>query len=286
MTMRLLIRLICAGVMLGACTVGVVEFQYYREAFETQYAEGGKVLDRLGTAERTLVARRTSRQGATRDFDPDAAAYELAVGDPPLTEAIRASLDSLRTYNDTLTGLSSGESAAAMSARLGSSTTALTQALSGIGGAAGLDLGITASVQTAIGPALQVMKQLSVIRNRVEFRRQLLVGYPDMRALMTTLRAGTPDMFEVIKRSYVKRGSLGGGTTDGIPNARLDALDADRKLLAGWVILIDRTLIAMDAAVLVLSEGGTDADLAGLVEATVEIRALADTIRAVRVAPN
>ena len=96
----------------------------------------------------------------------------------------------------------------------------------------------------------------------------------------TTERNGTKDMFELMQRSYVIRSSLAG--TDGVSNENLKKLEADRALLAGWVILLDRTIVAMDSAILAIAEGESSADLAGLVDATVEIRALAETIRALQ----
>ena len=69
-------------------------------------------------------------------------------------------------------------------------------------------------------------------------------------------------MFDVMRRSYVQRGLLGG--TDGIAEEDLGRLDADRELLAGWVILLDRTLLAMDAAK-AAAESGSRVDVETLV---------------------
>ena len=285
MISRYLSRLLLVA-LLASCTAGVVEFQYFRAAFETQYAEGTRVLDRLGAAERTVVGRQLARRSAVRDFDPDEARYDLNVGDPPLTAAIRASLDALRDYNASLSGLASGESAAALNARISTGVGALRSAVEAVGGAAGLDLGLSATLGSTLERVLPLYSQLARIGNRIEFRRQLLLAYPDMRALMLELRGGTRDMFTLIKRSYVTRGSLGGGGIDGISPGNLVKLDEDRKMLSAWVILIDKTLVAMDAAVLAMAEGGGSGDLAGLVEATVEVRALADTIKALRTSQN
>ena len=91
-----------------------------------------------------------------------------------------------------------------------------------------------------------------------------------MRELLLTLRAGTPAMFEIIKRSRVARGSLEG--TGGISTEGLSALENDRALLASWVVLMDKALLAMEAAATAAMSDISAADLAALSDASVELR--------------
>ena len=53
----------------------------------------------------------------------------------------------------------------------------------------------------------------------------------------------------------------------------------DLQLLAGWVILIDRTIISLDIAVKAAMSDASPANLAALSEAAVELRILAAQIR-------
>lgn len=243
------------------------------------------MLDRLAAAERTVSSRSQARELGITNFDPNQASIYLQVGDPPLTDAIRSSLDSVRQYNQALSGLATGEAASALSNRFSTAATSLGASAASITGAAGLDLAVTPQLSSAIGQVLPIFRQLATISNRIQFREQLLLAYPDVRNLLVTLRNGTKDMFELMKRSYVTRGSLGSGSTLGISPDNLKKLEADRAMLAGWVILLDRTIVAMDAAVQASAMGSSSADLASLVEATVEIRALADTIGALQTDP-
>ena len=50
-------------------------------------------------------------------FDPDNAAYYLDTVDPPITASFRASLKSLKIYNEALVGLTNGEAASVLAAR-------------------------------------------------------------------------------------------------------------------------------------------------------------------------
>ena len=68
----------------------------------------------------------------------------------------------------------------------------------------------------------------------------------------------------------------------GIPTSDLPRLEQDRKLLAGWVILLDKTLAAMDLAVRVEQQGGGGLGAAALTEAAIDVRVLAEAVKASR----
>lgn len=263
----------------ASCTAGVPEFLQFAAAYEVQAVEADKVLDRLAEAERVLVRRRFARDAGVRAFVPAEAAYYLDVGDPPLTGAIRASMRSVGLYNDTLAGLATGEAASALTVRIGDASAALAVAAGSLALLAGAGIAAPPAIGIAIERLRPLLGRLAGAASRAEFRRRLVAAYPDIRALVLAVRGGTAQMFVVIKRSYVQPGLLGG--TDGIAKADLAALAADRRLLAGWVVLLDRTLVAMDRAKAAV-ERGSPADVAALVSASIGIRALAGTIRALR----
>ncbi len=267
--------------LVAACTAGIPEFRYFDEAYDLQAVEANKVLDRLAAAERTLIRRQFGREAAIRDFDPDEAGYYLDVGDPPMTGAIRDSMRSVGLYNDAISGLATGEAATALSARIGGAATSLSAAAQSVAALSGPGVVIAPIAGTAIQSLLPLFEQAAAAANRAEFRRQLIAAYPDVRALVVALRAGTPQMFDVMRRSYVQRGLLGG--TGGIADEDLARLEADRQALAGWVILLDQTLRAMDAA-RAAAENGSTVDIETLVSASIGIRTLSETIRALQAA--
>lgn len=270
--------------LLASCSSGVSEFRLYDQAFDAQAVEGNKVLDRLAKAERVVVKR--SRTNNIRSFDPNDAAYIVAVGDPPLTAAIRASLEAVQAYNKSLVALTDGTASKAMSARIGIITANLSAAVSAFpgaktavaatgGGGAAIAAGLAAANR-----ALPVFEQVAGTALQASFRKQLLAAYPDMRELIVSARDGTGDMYHVVYRSYVVPGSLDG--SGGVPSSDLGKLQEDRRLFAGWVILLDQTIEAMDIAALAALEGSSTTDLAELAEESVRIRALAEAIKATR----
>lgn len=276
----LILSIVLAGFSaLAGCSGGIAEFQLFEQAFDAQFDQGNKVLDRVATAERKVFLRQQGRTVGLSAFDPDDAAYYLQSGDPPLTGAIRASLKSVRSYNKALSGLVNGEAARALSNRVGTISSNLLVAASSLQVAAGGSSGaLTGGGQAIINRLLPVFEPLTTLANRSAFRRQLLAAYPDMRALLVTLRAGTEDMYDVIRRSYVQRGKLGVGR-DGIPSAERPRLERDRALMAGWVVLIDRSLVAMDAAAEAALRGASTTDVASLAETALELRVLAEKIK-------
>ncbi|WP_324751447.1 hypothetical protein [Roseovarius sp. Pro17] len=266
--------------LLCACSFGAAEFQIYRQAFEIQYVEGDKVLDEVGRAERKLMQQKFNRLSGVRSFDPDEAKYYLKVGDPPLAGAIRASLTALKDYNDALSGFATGEAAAAVRSELSSASSSLEASLTTLGGATGVDAAFVKILSEGIGRVLLVLEVLERAQNRAVFRERLVAAHPDMKNLMLELRRGTGPMFDVVKLGYTTRGSLGG--TDGINTDNLKRLEDFRGLLAGWVILIDQSVLAMDQAVLAVATQAYAPDLTSLIKASVEIEVLAEAIKTAR----
>ncbi|MER8394924.1 hypothetical protein NKH10_23885 [Mesorhizobium sp. M1340] len=276
------------SISLASCVSGVAEFQLYVQAFGKQYEQGQTVLDRVARAERIVVRRRMAGTSAS-DFNPDQAAYYIDIGDPPITASIRASLKSLKDYNDALGALASGERAEALVARAGTLTVALAGTVTALGaatGAAALVPGASQLVSQAAGAANQavpIFQRIGAHASRESFRRQLIEAYPAMRELMLAMREGTPAMYEIMKRSYVQRGSL--ETPTGIPSSNVAELEKDRELLAGWVVLIDRSLAAMETAVATAMSGASPGDLAALTAASVELQVLAVQVQDIRKRP-
>ncbi|MEM9047177.1 MAG: hypothetical protein AAGC92_00535 [Pseudomonadota bacterium] len=271
---------VLALLVLSGCSTGVPEFGLYQQAYEAQYAESARVLDRLGTAEAILRERRAAAEPGIAPFDPDRAGQLLGLDEPPLTAGLRRSLDALKSFNDALSGLATGEAAAVLSARIGSASAALSAASQSILAAGGLAIAAVSSLEGSVAAALPVLERLAAISDRARFRDALLEAYPDMRALLVALRAGTPDLFEVMLEARKTPGSLSG--VDGVARADLPLLEEDRRLLAGWVVLLDETLRAMDLAATVIADPAAQAGITALTEAAVEVQTLADIIKALR----
>lgn len=277
---------VALAILLGGCgNRGAAEFLSYTEAYNVQYEQGEAILNSVARAERIVVRRRLFRGNFVAPFDPDQAAYYVDTVDPPITASIRASARSLKSYNQALGALANGEAAAALTNRIGTLTSniagaivASQVALGGPPAVAGADILMSKSTK-ALNLALPIIQQIATYASRDAFRKQLVAAYPAMHDLLLTLRNGTPAMFAIIERSRVVRAS---GTETGLTSEGEIALNKDRELLAGWVLLMDKTLLTMDAAVEAAMRDAPEADLAALSDGAMELRVLAEKVKSLR----
>jgi hypothetical protein len=281
--------LLCCALILPGCSSGIAEFGQYAEAFEAQHAQGSDVVDRFARAERTVMMRIIVRRGEVPGFRPEEAAYFVEAADPPVAASIRATVTVLRDYNLALAALASGETDratvarfAGMAANIAAAAAALDALPLAAKAASDTDGNALAAVTGEIAAALPVVNQLATLAGRAAFRREFLAAEDDMQSLLLTLRAATPAMFAVMERAYVVPGNI--DTDSGIPLDDLPRLEADRIALAGWVVLIDRTRLAMSKAA-AAARAGPFSSPAGLLEASVELRVLAEQIRAAGLTP-
>lgn len=272
------------GLLSASCSQAVPEYNVYVQAFNAQYEQGDAVLDIVGQAERVVVLRRLERRGDS--FDPDNAAYYLDSVDPPITASVRASLKVLKAYNEALAGLANGEAAEALATRMSALATnvaaasgAASVALGGPAAAAGADVLVTGAAK-ALESATPILRTALTAASREAFRQQLIEAYPAMRDLIVALRKGTPDMFEVVRRSLVTRGSDESRTGRSADGDRV--LNKDRQLLAGWVILMDKSLVALEQAVASAKSGSSATRVAGLTDASIELKVFAEQMKVIR----
>jgi len=133
---------------------------------------------------------------------------------------------------------------------------------------------LIADIEPAIGTAVTIFKAAATVAARESFRTKLLRAYPSMRTVLVSLRDYTPQMFAVMHAAVV---DSEGDITD------QNQLDRDRKLLASWVLLMDASLVAMDAAHEAIKQGKSNLSLTALNEATFELRVLSETLRDERI---
>lgn len=276
------IRLLVITVLVGACTApGSQEFQLYSDAYDAQYTQGDKVLSALAKAERVMFERIATRKRASETFDPNDAAYYVNGVEPPITASIRATLKAVKDYNDAMAALANGERAAALSNRIATLTSSALGAVSATSVASqtpdnGLGTQALAAKTGGLLAALPFVKQAITIASREAFRRRLIHSYPLMEKLLKTLRdEGTPVMFRVLKQGRRERGM---DARAGLTEAGQAALNEDRALLAGWVLLLDKTLVTLKAAK-TAAENGSAINLANLNNAAIELRVLAAQVK-------
>jgi len=260
-TFGLLAAYCLVGALLNSCTAsGYQEFQLYSTAYDEQYAYGDQVLTALGTIERKAFLR--SRSADDLSFHPEDAAYYISGVEPPITASIRGSLKALKDYNKALAALGNGESAEALTNRVSTLTSNVIGTIAASSGATGTGAGIAAASTHYLGLALPFFRAAAGAASREAFRTQLIAAYPPMFSLLKTLRDGTPEMFEMLDRN-------------GKP------IRENRELMSGWVLLLDQSIVALNAAKLA-AESHTPVNLAGLSDAAIEMRVLAEKTKAAR----
>lgn len=278
------LALLLLGCLAAGCAQAVPEYNFYAQAFNAQYEQGEAVLDILSGAERTVVVRRLDRQNTP--FRPDNAAYYLDNVDPPITASFRASVRTLKTYNEALAALANGEAANALTARMAALTSNVTDgvaagsvALGGPAAAAGAQAAV-AGVAGALEVAKPIFNMAATAASREAFRQQLVAGYPAMRGLIVELRKATPEMYEMMERSLVRRGSDESPTGLSLDADRV--LAKNRQLLAAWVLLMDKSLVALAQAVAAADGNNSAMRIAGLTDASIELKVFAEQMRAIR----
>ena len=87
-------------------------------------------------------------------------------------------------------------------------------------------------------------------------------------------------MYQIMERSLVVRGS-DETDTGRSPDAER-VLANKRQLLAGWVLLMDKSLLALDQAVAAAKSSDSAARVAGLTDASIELKVFAEQMKAIR----
>jgi hypothetical protein len=103
----------------AACSFnGIVEFETYKTAFDKVQSTSTGILDQLAKQERWLFFKVTKNARSPVLFDHALATHSTDSADPPGTASFRAALDTIKTYNDLLFGLETGQTAQAMVAKV------------------------------------------------------------------------------------------------------------------------------------------------------------------------
>lgn len=270
---RRTVTLVAALVLASCATLsGIREFEDYRVAYQKAYETGSRILDVLADAERENFFIETPEATSTREtpFIPANAAYYTESVDPPGTAAFQRALDVVKSYNDLLYALATGEKAKDLTAKLSDFAAKKSAAVSETGAAAAAG-GSVAAVSGTIGGALSVLTPAIeaglTYRSRDEFRRFLRETHPAIKTILATLRERTVDVFPTLV-SGVRRDAR----RTGFDEAKLRKIRTYRGLLSDWVVLLEAAEAALDTAVTSLDDPATvESALAGLSANLLEI---------------
>lgn len=268
--------LLCAILLCGCVSSqGVAEFEAYRNATIKLSETSTAILDQLAVQERALFLKSETKQ-LTLNFDPDLASYYTDTVDPPGTRAFRNAFQAVIAYNDLLYGLSSGQTADVMTAKIGTLNSSLASSIQSADFLSSTTLpqrvAISAGLQTAFLEIRPLLRSGLGLRSRQRFREYLIDYYPAIRNLLVGLRQSTGNMFLVLNAPELNR--IRASVTGQPSKEDLDHILAYRRLLANWVILIDASIAGLDAAKKSIEAPATPADVVeGLTTATQELNA-------------
>lgn len=269
--------------LLSGCTAaGSQEFQLYNQAYDAQYTQGDVVLTALAKAERNVFSSVQTSQSLSERFQPNQAVYFVDSADPPMTASIRRSLRAVKAYNDAMSALANGESAAALTLRINSFASETVGAIAAttavIGnpavsvGAKALATGLKASLD-----AIPIVKEFANVASREAFREKLIASYPQVDGILLKVRdEGTPVIFAYLQEELITVGDQ--SSRGGIPDKSIPVLEQDRKMLSGWVLLLDQTRSSLKAAK-TAATARTTVNLANLTNAAIELRVTAEQVK-------
>ncbi|MEP2981598.1 MAG: hypothetical protein ABJO86_19065 [Lentilitoribacter sp.] len=253
---------------LAGCNTGIKEFELYSTAFALQNETAQQILDKVAHAERWHWSQ---LDGGGSGFSPDQAAYYVNAGDPPYTDSMRLTLKALEAYNAALIGLTNGQAVEAIRGKVSTIVTNIDTATSilAAGRFAPSQEIVSAVLPTAsdLATANTIFKTIANSAAKDSFRKQLARAYPSMKKVLLTFRNGSDDLYFAVV-------SVRGVTKE----QRLK----DRELFASWVLLIDDTLETMETAVIAVQSNMLPADIDALAEQSVELRILAEKLKAAR----
>lgn len=274
-----LLAVLLAGALAACVYGGVAEFEAYKTAFDSVQSTSTSILDQLALQERRLFLKLNQNASNPRRFNPDLARYYTDSVDPPGTASFRAALATIKTYNDLLYGLETGQTAQALSAKLAALEASITSAVNDTAALApSVSAQIQAGTTTINGLFVELQPFLTLALNaqsQAAFHDFLIQSYPTVRKLLWELRNSTAAIFPMLT-SAVLDSAVGRPLT---PD-ETSKISSYRKLLADWVILLETTVKALDAANAAATAPPTIVDrVTGLTTVASELDAAAKSAR-------
>ncbi|TDX23828.1 hypothetical protein DFO67_12332 [Modicisalibacter xianhensis] len=239
-------------VLAGCASNGSQETIMYRDMFRETHTTSKVILDKLALSERALFEEtRYSETIQKFDFIPSEARYYIETLDPPITASLRDSLEIIIAYIEAMAALATGESTKLISARASEIGALATNMLVSFD-----DVTEPSVFSSIFDDTFQIIIPLKAFtplveyaitqRTRREYQSQFLTNYENIDTVLKNMRDLTPLMMNVVKTNiFLSSHSAGGSIAD---QEALGKLKAFRTLLAGWVVLIEGTRVALRLA--------------------------------------
>lgn len=267
---------------------GIAEFQAYKNIFDTAAEAAEPIIAILRNEERALKRGRINdgkaengvavdvASGIAMNFDPAHAEILSDTADPPFTHAVRGAVSVLQSYNEIMIKYAEGTALDALRAEAKRLQNEAIGTASALAGAAGSSFALGAGAKVALGTIGEVAGTLAKSGSRQAFRTELVKREPEMQTLLDELISSTVEAYDLVTRRS-QRVVLSGEASAKDERAKIEAR---RKMLAEWVVLLRNSKIALRSAASAIRDGGgAFALVSGSANTLAEIHASAQRIK-------
>lgn len=265
-------------VILNSCAsyTGVAELEVYKSSFDKNYIVSSAILDRLGAKERELYFQINPISHSS--FEPALVAYYADYVDPPATAAFRHSMELVRTYNDLLFSLATGEPAAKLAARVRTLDLVGSQAQADVAklqkalpSSASAELTrVTSGLIASIAPATEFLEVALKHQSRDDFRTFAIRYHKTVRGVLVELSNSSREIYLVLINSEANQVK--------VDERRIKSY---RLLLSDYVIGLDNSIYYLDELHAAIISGGqvTLSQQAGIAARAVKLETVADSAK-------
>ena len=253
---RKLSSLLVFAFLVSCSLVPPPEFTLYQATYEKADEATDELLDIYAGHER----RAQTVSDAT--FDPDHASLIAPGAEPPLTSLYRRGFDAIAAYNTILARYAAGESILILEKDFAALSLNLDRLGAVAGGLEALGKPIVESAQTLAGLAL-------ARSDAEEFRESVKRNGPAVRNFLLLVRSDTRSMYSDARIALVR----GVATPEGAQKAASE-LSSFREMLAGWVLLIDETIVNLQALENAVETGRSRSSILAVLAASTERMAI------------
>jgi hypothetical protein len=277
-----------------AFRAGVEEFRIYVNAFDEVATAADPILTQLKLAERKFFVRRIQQgesvrgrtamarrnTGVVESFQVEHAVFYSESVDPPYTLAVRHSLNTVQSYNRLLLLYADGQALSSLNSELDRLHREAGLAARAFDNNLVTDIG--ASISGAV-PALaairDVAKHLLTFGSRQAFRDELIARHEDVQMVLDALIRSSVPSFHLLSRENIRK-LRAANVSAADQSEQRTKIEAKRKMLAEWVVVLQKSKLALARAVQAASTGGDlIAQVAGAAEIAADIRRSAERIR-------
>lgn len=260
----IVLALICFVTASCVSRAGIAEFQVYKNTFDKAREASEPIIAILRNEERLLKRSLINKgkrvngaavdvsDGIALEFDPLHAEILSDTADPPFTQAVRGAINVLQSYNEIMVKYAEGAALDALRAEANRLQSEAVGAASSLASAAGSSFSLGPGAKLTLGSIKEAAGILAKSGSRRAFRTELIDREAAMQTLLDKLIDNTMVAYELVTRRSQRLVILGGASA----KTEREKINARRKMLAEWVVILRNSKIALNSAVNAIKDGG------------------------------